>query len=233
MNTIRSTKELTVLGRELAELIENIENYDRLYSELKAAYRKHFSFQSKPKDNAILAKILRIKGWREDEIRYYIIDHKYSPHGDYGFQYKSPWMIMNILLARYSILLADYNPNQIAKDIMNKLLLDIIVDHLSSIFENTTSIQGKSMLENATSKTFNDIDDVLGIFNYRVMNKHVEDVLLATFCILKPPRRLIEKRIESLNSSAPIRESFEGNEKTIYHYRQVVSLLEKVLTKLP
>lgn len=227
------SKELSVLGRELAELMKSIEDYDRSYSELKAEYRKYFSFQSKPKDNTILKNILKSRGWREDEIGYYLIARKTWPHGDYGFQYKSPWMIINILLAKYSVLVANHNPNQIAKDIMNKLLLDIIIDHLSSIFENVTAIQGKSMIENITSKTFNDIDDVLGIFSYRFMNKHVEDVLLATFCILKPPRRLIEKRIESLNSSAPVRESFEGNEKTIYHYQQVISLLEKVLTKSP
>jgi hypothetical protein len=175
----------------------------------------------------------KLLGWREDEIGYYLIDHKYWPHGDYGFQYKSPWMIINIVLAKYSILLANYNPNQIAKDIMNKLLLDIIVEHLSSIFENVTTIQGQSMLENATYKTFNDINDVSGIFNYHFMNKYVEDVLLATFCLLKPPKDKIVKRIKEINSAIPISESFEGNEKTINHHRQEIGLLEKVLTKLP
>jgi hypothetical protein len=226
-------KELSVLGRELAELMKSIEDYDRSFAELKAEYRRHFSFQSKPKDNAILKNILKSRGWKEDEIGYYLIVHKNWPQGDHGFQYKSPWMIINILLARYSTLLADYKPNQIAKDIMNKLLLDIIVEHLSCIFDNITTIQRQSMLESATSKTFNDIDDVIGIFNYRFMNKHVEDVLVATLSVLKPPRRLIEKRIESLNSSAPIREGFEGNEETICHYRQVIGLLEKILTSLP
>jgi hypothetical protein len=142
-------------------------------------------------------------------------------------------MIINIVLAKYSILLANYNPNQIAKDIMNKLLLDIIVEHLSSIFENVTTIQGQSMLENATYKTFNDINDVSGIFNYHFMNKYVEDVLLATFCLLKPPKDKIVKRIKEINSAIPISESFEGNEKTINHHRQEIGLLEKVLTKLP
>jgi hypothetical protein len=143
-------------------------------------------------------------------------------------------MIINILLAKYSILLADYNPNQIAKDIINKLLLDIIVDHLTSIFENVTTIQGQSMLENATNKTFNDINDVSGIFNYHFMNKYVEDVLLATFCLLKPPKERIEKTIkETKNFALPISESFEGNEQTINHHREVIGLLEKVLNKLP
>jgi hypothetical protein len=61
-------KELSVLGRELAELMKSIEDYDRSYSELKAEYRKHFSFQSKPKDDTILKNILRSRGWKEDEI---------------------------------------------------------------------------------------------------------------------------------------------------------------------
>src|ERR1051325_3188016 len=129
-------KELSVLGRKLAELMKSIEDYDRSFAELKAEYRRHFSFQSKPKDNAILKNILKSRGWKEDEIGYYLIVHKNWPQGDHGFQYKSPWMIINILLARYSTLLADYKPNQIAKDIMNKLLLDIIVEHLSCIFDN-------------------------------------------------------------------------------------------------
>jgi hypothetical protein len=43
-------KELSVLGRELAELIKGIEDYNRSYSELKVEYRKHFGFHSKPKD---------------------------------------------------------------------------------------------------------------------------------------------------------------------------------------
>jgi hypothetical protein len=226
-------KELTPLGHELAELIENIGNYDRSYSELKAAYREHFSFQSKPKDNTVLANILRSRRWTEQEIGYYLINQKTWPHGDYGFQYKSPWTIINIVLAKYSILVADYKPNQIAKDIMNKLLLDVIVGHLSSIFENVTTIQRQSMLENATNKTFNDISDVNGIFDYHFMNKHVEDVLLATFSVLKPPREKIVKEIKQINYAIPISESFENNEKTINHHRQMIGLLEKVLAKLP
>ena len=148
------------------------------------------------------------------------------------FQYKSPWMIVNVLLAKYSTLLANYNSNQIVKDIMNKLLLDIIVENLSSIFENVTTIQGQSMLENATTRTFNDINDVFGIFNYHFMNKHVEDVLLKTCSILKPPRGLVEKRIKSLNSAITISESL-GNEQTVNHHRQVIGLPEKVLIRLP
>jgi hypothetical protein len=57
-------------------------------------------------------------------------------------QYKSPWMVINILLANYSILIDDYKPNQTAKDIMNKLLIDIIIDQLFSILESLTTIQG-------------------------------------------------------------------------------------------
>jgi hypothetical protein len=89
------------------------------------------------------------------------------------------------------------------------------------------------MLENATIKTFNDISYVNGIFNYHFMNKHVEDVLLATFCVLKPPREKIVKEVKQINHTIPICEGFEGNEKTINHHRQMIGLLEKVLTKLP
>ena len=85
MSGKEQSKELSVLGRELAELMKSIEDYDRSYSELKAEYRKHFNFQSKPKDNTILKNILKNRGWREDEIGYYIIAHKTWPHEDYGF----------------------------------------------------------------------------------------------------------------------------------------------------
>jgi hypothetical protein len=65
------------------------------------------------------------------------------------------------------------------------------------------------------------------------MNKHVEDVLLATFSVLKPPREKIVKEIKQINYAIPISESFENNEKTINHHRQMIGLLEKVLAKLP
>lgn len=154
----RRIKQLTPLGKELTKLMENIESYNKSYWELYDVMVKNFGINwSNIKDDFVLANILRDKKWTEDEIAEFIIIDKYKPRAIHEFQCNCPWPIILTVLAKYSVLVDDYKPNQIAKIIMNKFIIDIVTEQLSSILENVTVLKRESMLENITNNIIRDV----------------------------------------------------------------------------
>jgi RNA polymerase Rpb2, domain 6 len=77
---------------------------------------------------------------------FFIIIDRYRPHSVRQFESNSPWWIIYILLAKYSMLTVDYKRNQTAKIILNQIIIDIMTEQLFFILENVKTVRGESML---------------------------------------------------------------------------------------
>ncbi|MFL6400108.1 MAG: winged helix-turn-helix transcriptional regulator [Nitrososphaeraceae archaeon] len=227
-------KQLTPLGKELAKLMDNIESYNKSYSELKYAIRENFSFNwSNIQDDSVLRNILRDRKWAEDDISRFINVDKHWGTAVHNFVSTSPWLVIRILLAKYSMIIFDYKPNQIAKSIVDKLIIDFMTEQLFSILDNVTNMQRRSMLYDTTSYIVADIQKQIGVFglgnlfkDYRFMDGYIENVILAIFIILGPDRELIKQVRDFVKFN--VKDNLRPETPQIY-----ASLLEKVLTKLP
>lgn len=229
----RLIERLTPLGRQLAELMRNIKSYNKSYSELKDAIRSNFSFDwSNIKDDSVLKNILRHRRWADYDIsRFVDIDKRWgtAPH---DFAYTSPWSVLRILLAKYSMLISDYKPNQIAKSVVDKLIIDLMTEQLYSILDNVTNMQRRSMLYDTTNYIVGDIQkQIVGLggnlfYHYRFMDGYIENVIVTTFTILGPDRELIKQVRDFYKIN--VKDHLRPDNPQIY-----ASLLDKILTKLP
>ncbi|MFL6342107.1 MAG: hypothetical protein ACJ72U_11260 [Nitrososphaeraceae archaeon] len=119
-----------------------------------------------------------------------------------------------------------------------------MTEQLFSILDNVTTIRRESMLDNTTNdfiaKLWPNILFGGTLFkDCHFMNKYIENVLLATFSILRPNKELIKQEIDLLTRyiiPSP-RTNDDGtlpDDKTLGDDQlKAVSLLEKVLAKLP
>jgi DNA-binding MarR family transcriptional regulator len=225
-------KRLTPLGRQLAELMSNIESYNKSYLELKDAIRANFTFDwSNIKDDSVLRSILRGRGWAEDEIARFIDVDKRWGTAAHDFASTSPWSVVRILLAKYSMIIFDYKPNQIAKSIVDKFIVDFMTEQLFSILDNVTNMQRRSMVYDTTSYIVSDIRKQITFLgnlfqDYRFIDGYVENVILATFTILGPDRELIKRERDFFKFN--VKDNLRPQTPQIF-----ASLLDKVLTKLP
>ncbi|MFL6424303.1 MAG: hypothetical protein ACJ71R_12030, partial [Nitrososphaeraceae archaeon] len=177
--------------------------------------------------------ILRDRKWAEDDISRFINVDKHWGTAVHNFVSTSPWLVIRILLAKYSMIIFDYKPNQIAKSIVDKLIIDFMTEQLFSILDNVTNMQRRSMLYDTTSYIVADIQKQIGVFglgnlfkDYRFMDGYIENVILAIFIILGPDRELIKQVRDFVKFN--VKDNLRPETPQIY-----ASLLEKVLTKLP
>lgn len=232
-------KQLTPLGRGLTELMQNIESYNESYSKLSSAIIKNFSFDwSKIKDDSVLRNILRGRGWAEDDISHFINAGKQERTGVHDFASISPWSVLRILLAKYSVFIFDYKPNQKAKFIIDKIIIELMAEQLFSILDNVTNIRRQSMLHDIINYIVGNIEhQIFGLGRlfkgYRFMDEHIENVILATFSILGPDREFIKREIDSLEFNIMKGPDTDYNRTFLDEQRKVVRLLEKVLAKSP
>jgi DNA-binding HxlR family transcriptional regulator len=228
----KRNKHLTPLGKELAELINNIATYNKLYSELKDAIIRNFSFDwSNIKDDSVLRNILRGRGWAEEEIARFIDVDKRWGTAAHDFASTSPWSVIRILLAKYSMIISDYKPNQIAKSTVDKFIIDFMTEQLFLILDNVTNMQRRSMLYDTTSYIVADIRKQITFLgnlfqDYSFMDRYIENVILATFIILEPDRELIKRERDFFKFN--VKDNLRPQTPQIF-----ASLLDKVLTKLP
>lgn len=150
-------KELTVLGRELAELMDNIDQYYRSFSTLTDAIGRNFGviymdpqyyviqddgipitkIQQSGEQNTVLRNILRSKGWpgeaidRSDELYLETLELR---------ELLSPESIFNMVAIRYASIISKFNLDErvdqiLKKDIMHEIITNIISEHVSFMFK--------------------------------------------------------------------------------------------------
>ena len=72
--------------------MDNIESYNKSYSELKYAIRENFSFNwSNIQDDSVLRNILRDRKWAEDDISRFINVDKHWVTAVHNFVSTSPY----------------------------------------------------------------------------------------------------------------------------------------------
>src|SRR6266516_1619641 len=110
-------QELTPLGRSLAELLLNLNEYMRAYSLLVQAIKDIFNISDPDCDDAIRGK-LRAAGWTGREIKYcykrYLTDSR-------QIAYEFNRMFIEGLTWRYGLISSQYNRNETAKIISNEI----------------------------------------------------------------------------------------------------------------
>jgi hypothetical protein len=129
------------------------------------------------------------------------------------------------------MIIFDYKPNQVAKSIVDKFIIDFMTEQLFSIPDNVTNMQRRSMLYDTTSYIVGNIrQQILHLGNlfqdYRFMDGYIENVILATFTILGPDKELIKRERDFFKFN--FTDNLKPERPQIF-----TSLLEKVLTKLP
>lgn len=121
--------EFLPLGKELTKLIDDIENHKTAYSQLKKQIKEHFDISQ---DNVTMLSTSQLrhrlgqKGWKSDELDKYYEWLEEVFH----LEYYSYFAIFSALIARYASIIFRYNPDALAKDILNKLVIDALRDRL-------------------------------------------------------------------------------------------------------
>jgi hypothetical protein len=84
----------------------------------------------------VLANTLRSRGWINEEIKLYDIFYDCIDYLEDIF----PTKIIHALILRYILILSKFSINKIAKDILNRIIIDAIPDQLLFILGNFEKI---------------------------------------------------------------------------------------------
>jgi hypothetical protein len=186
----KQIKQLTVLGRELAELLDSIDRYYTSYSELSKKFHSELNYTRR---SDILDSIMALLSL-------------------------SPVEIFSIIILRYVLIMsyADINREKntdIKKDILNRIVVKSISEHLSlsvDVFKDMPGIDTKFMTNKAWTESFIK-KNILGEFEIIVKTIADEvlpnnmDVLLSILSMSKPSIEVIDDQIDQCKSFLNLR----------------------------
>jgi DNA-binding MarR family transcriptional regulator len=121
--------QLTELGHELAFFMNSIEQYQISYSKFLKVLRETFDIDEKAPENILKSKLLS-KNWPANKI----FSYKIWIQEARSFGYKSAFIFITSLSARYFSLLFKVRTNYIANTILTKFFTNALNDHFSAGF---------------------------------------------------------------------------------------------------
>jgi DNA-binding HxlR family transcriptional regulator len=212
-NSIRVQVSLTDLGNKIASIMINVEKYIQARSKLDKAITEKFDLPYLTKrvnryarETSIkperLVSILLNSGWTAQEINRFGYDNCVPPFGMEDLLYKSPMVIIDLLLHKYRIMtLLVQNRNAII--IIQKIIIDLITSilHLLKFQRNTNEpSEIEQILEQVSTKAlYYNLGIVhLGAFMYKFILNEVTDVITSIFSIAEPQKKHIEKRLKDV-----------------------------------
>jgi hypothetical protein len=209
----RYVVSLTPLGKELAELIVDLEGYKNSYIALRNAIDKNFQIP-KQKGGKALRSILRNNGWNEQELEWF--SHYYEMIG--LLLANADDILHKVLTKRYALMLREFGKiSEIAKAIVNKIIIDGRIFQISFILRDIENdYSSPSMTERRADQVKAEYVDTYTFINQDVLDHFDESVaqdyypkvilheaknmLLSFLFILKPPRELVLEYIQKLKS---------------------------------
>jgi hypothetical protein len=176
----KKTKILTILGYELLELNEDLDNYIKSCSKLQEAIKQVLDIK-KYANEKIQRNVLRSRGWEPSEI--YNIEYFFRTYEDLE-NLISPFQIINTMLIRYILVLQKISNNVYSKFILDYIIMENINRHLSntvitSMYDTNSKLVGDKV---------NLVTDLMQRgFIHRFTDKQLEYVLLSMFDVLDVP----------------------------------------------
>ena len=231
----KKVKQLSQLGQELANLIICIQNfneeYDRLaqlideYKKLEEEIQKFKEIERKDKPSRIIKRNpieiipkkhkdlevifkrkLKNKGWIDEEISYYNECQE-------GLYYTDIFLhegTIKILLHKFLSILDNFDLNDVAREIINRIIIQIFQTQLSDIVTNIHArytnyltkykkdkIDYSRYYPNFKYEPLDYIDKLRFAFSLPVM-KIVKKVMLSYLNLLKLPKNIITSKLKSI-----------------------------------
>ena len=237
----KKVKQLSQLGQELANVIICIQNfneeYDRLaqlideYKKLDEEIEKLKKTEkenkpspslkrnplefvpSKHKNSEMILKIrLKNKGWTEEEISYY-------DECQEGLYYTDIFLhegVIKIILHKFLFILDNYNLNDDAREIINRIIIQIFQTQLSNIVANIHGRYTKYLTDKKKDKNnYNEkidysqyypdfkfepldyLDKLRFVFSLPVM-EIVKKVMLLYLNLLNPSKEIIDSKLKNM-----------------------------------
>jgi DNA-binding MarR family transcriptional regulator len=126
----KKIKRLTSLGQEVAEINQSLDKFNMYYSELRQKIKENFNIPEHI-DEKKHKSMLLARGWDNDEINHY---NDWTEEA-ITFEAASASVIVEALINRYAVLLARFNPNKEAKEILIRVITDALTKYLLSLLE--------------------------------------------------------------------------------------------------
>jgi DNA-binding HxlR family transcriptional regulator len=218
-HSMKIITSLTNLGKNIAVLIVNVEKYTRSLSRLHEAALHNFDISflndltnvdelrkgicEERKLPTVLSKVDRVlknKGWSEDERMRFAYDKFTIPQGIAYILEQSPKDIFNILLYKYQLLLL-LNANEIAKAVIQDIIIDLITQILQYVdvkrLQETSQTDG--ILDHISELVLDHtvVVSSMGGLMYQFMNKYVMEVFDSMFSVVEPRSEFIKRRIDT------------------------------------
>jgi hypothetical protein len=214
--SIKMILKLTESGRNTANLILSVKKYIESWSKLGDTTEQTFLFDYP------LAEMMRIQSFQTFNTGSYDntttgglevvgslhelttrFKHKLQPSTGLSYLvHQSPQLVINIIVYKYLLLLR-LNQNELAKFIIQKIVIDLLTEvltHMNIPEVSVTDNENDKISDAATGQALGllDIVSLSGGFAYRFMNKEVIDVLDSIFSIVQPRKDFIESHWDSI-----------------------------------
>jgi DNA-binding MarR family transcriptional regulator len=205
-------KQLTRVGRELAETMDNVDRYNEWYNKLREKRKEIFDRPYfKYKEEKVIRRILRSKGWTEEEINSF--DDCAS--GACLLDYASAGYIKDALLFKYASILQDNNLHTIGKAIFIKIIMDIISNQLTVLSDELEGEDPSPILRNIYQDGKGDSRTNMilyfpkkmaeySVLNNSSINKEAKEVLRSIFSLFELGSDDIAKPIEKVRKDIEI-----------------------------
>lgn len=252
----RRHKELTALGRDLAEIIDSSNKYYESYRRLtdtivQALFDIPFKRENMPYTRKAIARgieaILRNKG---------VSDGGIDPEELYEktiqlIEFFSPKYIYNAVIMRYVFVISKYHQNVenvnavVRQDILKELITNAISEHVSFIFESYNNDKlnqlsrrlwfGTVRFESEPYKTtFDELawETIVHMSHDHtlhscIVEKELIDTCLYFISILKPDSEHVVRRIDDYKNFLNQQGNTSINEAEINHKKKMLALLEE------
>lgn len=200
-------QKLSELGIEIAQTISDIEQNNRSHAKLKKVLVDVFGIAENLDEGGIKRKLMSI-GWSTKEIPFYREFIRYA----LLLITESLNMIYNALTYRYSELSLKYDVRNIAKLILNKVILDALEYHVTNARDTGTMRQlyymknnneGTRIIMDRLLSSINTIEDHNPYLN-RFTDKEGASLLSSICCMLKVPNDIVQDYISDVNQTLKV-----------------------------
>lgn len=207
----KKIKQLTRVGRELAETIDSVDQYNEWYNKLRKKRKEIFDRPYFRHSEDVLRRILRNKGWTEEQINSF----NNCASGVSLLEYVSAGYIKDALVFKYASILQDHNLHNTGKAILNKIIMDIISNQLTVLLDDLEGEDPSPILRNVYKDGKGDsrTDIILyfpekmaeySVLNNSSINKEAKEVLRSIFSLFELGSDDIAKPIEKVRNDIEI-----------------------------
>jgi DNA-binding transcriptional regulator GbsR (MarR family) len=160
-------KRLSELGREFKHFMADIEKYNEAFIRFEKSREENFDTLEKSEIQTN-SGILRNRGWTEEEVRL----REKTWDGIYMMRGIFEKNIFNALVSRYSVLAAEIGDNEVAKDILAKIVTDEVAHQLLIIQRYYQKSVVGALVRNLAFTTVDDLKEFYQSWfaNYSLLN---------------------------------------------------------------